>query len=117
MSSPRYSTQRKFVRYALDVRAKLSAGEREITVRTLDISEGGVGLISPVEIADGSLFTVECTLPTVMGMFCAEVEMKSKSGFRYGFSFVNVDESNVALLRKYQRRWGIFSKDDYAAKD
>jgi len=116
MSSPRYSVQRKFVRYALDVRARLSACEQEITVRTLDISEGGVGLISPVEIAEGSFFTIECTLPTVRGIFCAEVEEKSKSGFRYGFSFVSVDESSLALLRKYQRRWGVFAKDDYAGK-
>jgi len=116
MPFPRYSVQRKFVRYALDVRAKLSAGEKEITVRTLDISEGGVGLVSPVEIPEGSLFTVECMLPTVIGSFRAEVEEKSRNGFRYGFSFVSVDESSMALLRRYQRRWGVFAKDDYAAK-
>jgi c-di-GMP-binding flagellar brake protein YcgR len=101
----------------LDVRAKLSAGEEEITARTLDISEGGVGLISPVEIAEGSLFTVECVLPTVSGVFRAEVQEKSRSGFRYGFTFLNVDEKSMVLLRKYQRRWGILAKDDYAAKD
>jgi hypothetical protein len=117
MAPTRYAVERKFARYDLDVRAKLSAGEKEITVRTLDISEGGVGLVSPVEIAEGSSFSLECTLPTVSGNFRAEIEEKSRSGFRYGFSFLNVDESSVALLRKYQRRWGIFSKDDYAAKE
>jgi hypothetical protein len=117
MSPTRYSVERKFARYALDVRAKLSAGEEEITARTLDISEGGVGLISPVEIAEGSLFTVECVLPTVSGVFRAEVQEKSRSGFRYGFIFLKVDEKSMILLQKYQRRWGILAKDDYATRD
>ncbi len=116
MSASRYAVERKHARYSLDVRAKLSAGEREITVRTLDISEGGVGLISPVEIPEGSSFIVEFEFPTVRGMFRTEVEVRSKAGFRHGFSFVGLDESNMALLRKYQRRWGILTKD-YAAKE
>jgi c-di-GMP-binding flagellar brake protein YcgR len=113
----RYSVERKYARYSLDVRAKLSAGEREITVRTLDISEGGVGLVSPVEIPEGSSFVVEFELPTVPGTFRAELKARSKVGFRYGFIFANVDESSMALFRKYQRRWGILAKDDYAARD
>lgn len=109
-----YAIERKFVRYALDVRAKLKAGEREITVRTLDISEGGVGLVSPVEIPEGSSCVVEFELPTAPGIFRAEVCARSKVGFRHGFIFVGVDEGSMALLRKYQRRWGILAKDDYA---
>ncbi len=115
MSSSRYAIERKHARYSLDVRAKLSAGEREITVRTLDVSEGGVGLISPVKIPEGSSFVVEFEFPTVHGMFRTEVQARNEVGFRHGFSFVNVDESSMALLRKYQRRWGILASD-YAAK-
>ncbi len=113
--SSRYSVERKFARYSLDVRAKLSAGEREITVRTLDISEGGVGLISPVEIPEGSSFVVEFEMPAVAGIFRAEVYARNRVGFRCGFSFVGLDENNLALLRKFQRRWGILAKD-YAAR-
>ena len=113
----RYTTERKFARYALDVRAKLSAGEQEITARTLDISEGGVGLISPVELPEGSSYAVEFELPTVQGIFRAEVQGQSRSGFRYGFRFVEVDESSMDLLRKFQRRWGILANEKYAARD
>ncbi len=115
MSSSRYAIERKHPRYSLDVRAKLSAGEREITARTLDISDGGVGLISPVEIPEGSSFVVEFEFPTVHGVFRTEVQVRNKVGFRHGFSFVSVDESSMALLRKYQRRWGILA-NDYAGK-
>ncbi len=107
MSVPRYAVQRKFPRYSLDVRAKLCAGEQEITVRTVDVSEGGLGLFSPVEIVDGSSFFIEFVFPTMQDVFRAEIVVASKTGFRYGFRFVQVDEKNMALLRRYQRRWGI----------
>ncbi len=109
-SSTRYAVERKFARYALDVRAKLSMGEQEISVRTLDISEGGVGLISPVEIPQGSAFVIEFELPAVHGVFRTEVRGQSRVGFRYGFRFVGIEESNLALVRKYQRRWGVLAK-------
>ena len=110
MTSTRYTVERKSARYALDVRAKLSMGEQEISVRTLDISEGGVGLISPVEIPQGSAFVIEFELPAVQGVFRAEIRGQNRVGFRYGFRFVGMEESNLALLRKYQRRWGVLAK-------
>lgn len=115
MSLSRNTVVRKFARYALDVRAKLSTGGQEITVRTLDISEGGVGLVSPVAIPEGSSFVVEFEIPTA-GIFRAEVYARSRAGFRYGFSFASMDESSMALLRKYQRRCGVLAVNDYAAK-
>jgi c-di-GMP-binding flagellar brake protein YcgR len=117
MTFSRYKVERKFVRYSLDVRAKVISGEEEIRVRTLDISEGGVGLVSPVEILKRDSLVVEFEFPTSEGVFRAEVGAQSRVGFRYGFSFVEVDESSMALLRKYQRRWGVLAKENYAARD
>jgi c-di-GMP-binding flagellar brake protein YcgR len=117
MTVSRYAVERKFVRYSLDVRAKVRKGEEEIKVRTLDISEGGVGLVSPVEIVEGGLYVLEFEFPTGLGAFRAEVRQRSRVGFRYGFSFVEVDESGMASLRKYQRRWGVLAKENYAARD
>jgi hypothetical protein len=108
----RYAVGRKFTRYSLDVRAKLIVDGREITVRTLDVSEGGVGLVSPVEIPEGKLVVVECVFPTVQGLFRAELQAQNRSGFRYGFQFVALDKSNAVLLRKYERRWGILAKEN-----
>jgi hypothetical protein len=107
MAAPRYAVERKHSRYSLDARAKLCAGTTEITVRTVDVSVGGVGVLSPVEIADGSSFVIEFVFPTMQDVFRAEVVTQSKCGFRYGFRFVQVDEKNMALLHKYERRWGI----------
>jgi|GEM_PF-1462824 hypothetical protein len=116
MSFPNYAVQRQFTRYSLDVRAKLNDGRQEITVRTTDISEGGVGVISPVEIALEAVFNVEMSFPTVQGVFCARLKTQRRSGFRYGLQFVEVDESNLELYRKFQRRWGILADDSYASK-
>jgi hypothetical protein len=103
-----YSAVRKFTRYSIDVRAKLGVGGREFTVRTLDISEGGVGLLSPSELPawEGPI-TIEFVFPTMQDVFHAELEAQSRSGFRFGFKFVGLDEKNMALLRKFERRWGI----------
>jgi hypothetical protein len=116
MSFSPYAAERKYARYTLDARAKLSAGEHEITVRMLDVSEGGLGLVSPVEIPEGSSFVVEFVFPTMQDTFRAGVQALSKNGFRYGFKFVEVDESNMVLLRKYQRRWGIRANENYAER-
>jgi len=102
-----YSAVRRFTRYSLDVRAKLSVGNQEFTVRTLDISEGGIGMVSPREIPDAELAAVEFVFPTTQGVFRAELVARSKNGFRYGFEFTGLDAENMALLRKYERRWGI----------
>jgi len=102
-----YSAVRKSTRYSIDVRAKLGVGDREFTVRTLDISEGGMGVLSPSELPAGEPITIEFVFPTMQDVFHAELEAQSRSGFRFGFKFVGLDEKNMALLRKYERRWGI----------
>jgi len=106
----RYAVERKHARYSLDVRAKLIVDGQEFTVRTLDISEGGIGVISPVEIPEGKTFIVEFAFSAVSGVFRAELQAKNRNGFRYGFQFVILDESNAALLGKYERRWGILAR-------
>lgn len=116
MTTARYKAERKFVRYSLDVRAKLKIGDQEIRVRTLDISEGGVGVICPEEVPVAKSSVLEFEFPTGHGVFRCAVCAQSRVGFRYGFSFVDVDESSMALLRKYQRQWGVFAKENYAAR-
>ena len=69
----RYAVERKFSRYSVDARAKLSVDGQEITVRTLDISEGGLGVVSPVEIPAVSPIVIEFVFPTVQGLFHAEL--------------------------------------------
>jgi c-di-GMP-binding flagellar brake protein YcgR len=112
-----YKMERKFPRYSLDVRATLITSEGEIRVRTLDISEGGVGLVSPISIPDGSTVVIELEFPTSLEVFRAEMCVRSRVGFRLGFSFASVDESSMELLRRYKRRTGILAKENYAARD
>lgn len=116
MTLSQYAVERKHARYSLDARAKLSTGGREITVRTVDISEGGVGLVSPIELPEGSSYVVEFEFPGMPGVFRAEVRARSKVGFRHGFIFVCLDEGNMALLRKFERRRGILTKDVHGAR-
>jgi hypothetical protein len=60
---------------------------------------------------------VELELPSVQGVFRATMEGRNRTGFRYGFSFVEIDESSMEVLRKFQRRWGIISTEKYAERD
>jgi hypothetical protein len=99
------------------VRAKLWAGERETTVRTVDISEGGLGLVSPTEIVVGGSYFIEFVFPTIENVFRAEMVAAGKIGFRYGFQFLRLDEENMAMLRKYQRRFGIEAGEKAWAAD
>lgn len=110
MSTYPYAAVRKFTRYSLDVRAKLSVGVQEYTVRTLEVSEGGLGVVCPVEIPNEGLYVVEFVFPTMQDVFTAKLQSQGRSGFRYGFQYVELDDVNMALLQKYQRRWGIRSK-------
>jgi hypothetical protein len=116
METNEWVRHRKKARYTLDVRARLCADGKELTVRTLDIGEGGIGVISPVEIPPGSTFQVKLEFPTPSGNFEAEARMKSRNGFRYGFGFVALDEVNLTLLRSYQRRWGIRAEQPDSAR-
>ncbi len=113
MKPIRYAVERKFSRYSVDARAKLSVDGQEITVRTLDISEGGVGVVSPVEIPAGKSYVIEFVLPAVQGLFRTELYARNRNGFRYGFQFVDHWTKVMhGLLRKYERRWGILAKDN-----
>lgn len=113
MTAP-YKRVREHLRYAIDVRAKLSGDGQVITARTLDISDGGVGLISPVALPLGSVFVISFELPAVAGEFRAQVQLQSRSGFRCGFKFVLVDEASSVALRRFVRRTQVPAKEDYA---
>lgn len=117
MAGPHYGAQRKFARYWLDTRAKLESDGNEIRVRTVDVSEGGVGVISPVEIAMTGSYAIEFSLPEMNEVFRAVVAPQSRQGFRYGFRFAVVDESYMARLRKYESRWGVLASEKTRAKE
>jgi len=63
-----------------------------------------------VEIPGGERLSVELVFPTMQDVFRAELVAQSRNGFRYGFRFADLDQDNLNLLRKYQRRWGIRAK-------
>jgi c-di-GMP-binding flagellar brake protein YcgR len=114
-----FKAVRKHPRYALDVRVKLFAEGEEISARTLDISEGGLGLVSPVVIAEGKHYIVKLELPGISSglwaeVFEAEIRQQSRSGFRHGFEFVSLSEESRGLLRRYLRRCGVPAKEGYA---
>jgi hypothetical protein len=114
MAEPHYARQRKFVRYWLDARAKLVSDGNEIKVRTLDISEGGVGVISPIEIPMDKSYTIEFRFPVMDEVFRAVIAPQSRKGFRYGFRFVVVEDSHMTMLQKFKGRWGVLASEKSA---
>ena len=98
------------------MRAKLIVDEQEITVRTLDISEGGVGVISPVEIAEGKSYVIEFVLPTVKGCFAPSFKREAEMGLGTVFSSDHWTKV-IGLLRRYPAPLGYSQPRTYAARD
>jgi c-di-GMP-binding flagellar brake protein YcgR len=106
MAGPQYLIERRHVRYLIDSRAKLINGQGVVVARTIDISEGGMAILSPTELGEDGHFSVEFVFPSIPESFRAQLSLRNRSGFRYGFQFKELDEKNLAMLRKYLRRSG-----------
>jgi len=101
-------------RRALRVAARVTVtGGTEVEVRTSDISEGGLGVVAPVNPSIGTKFRVRFGLPngayqpitidvqvTVVRSILARLE----GGFMIGLLFTPLDKAGLEAIRKYINR-------------
>lgn len=110
--------QRRHQRRILRVPAWISVpGATPIEVRTIDISEGGLGIAAPGNPAFGTTFTIRFGLPNASGGFSqieAEVVVvhsvltQNENSFKVGLSFTSMDASRLVLIRTFvssARNW------------
>ena len=100
-----WTIQRRWVRVPIDVRVRLQY-EREgvqqlCHCRSFDISEGGIGLMSPYELELDKVVDLEFSLPETMAPLKLRAVIRSKVGFRVGCEFVLPTEKQKADIARY----------------
>jgi c-di-GMP-binding flagellar brake protein YcgR len=93
---------RRFQRFRIDVRVKLSAGigAERVTVfgRGTDVSEGGMAMYLPAEIAAGTPVEMELTFPYTAQAIKIGGKVRNADGFRYGVEFSELDSAARELV-------------------
>lgn len=91
---------RRYPRYRLDIRLKVITGSvtngRAIFGRGSDISEGGLRLFAPAEMAIGETVTLELTLPYTEQKLLVRGVLRNRMGFSYGVEYSN----SMSLLER-----------------
>jgi c-di-GMP-binding flagellar brake protein YcgR len=97
---PRQRSTRRYRRYILDTEIRVLAGPQTEPVRsrTLDISEGGIAGIFNAGWDIGEPALLHFSVPPKHEVLEARAIVRSRSGTRFGFEFVELNpDSRVAL--------------------
>jgi c-di-GMP-binding flagellar brake protein YcgR len=85
--------QRRWVRVPINVRVRLwyerERKQQQCHCRSFDISEGGIGLMSPYEIELGQVVDLEFSLPESTEPLKLRAVIRSQVGFRLGCEFIS----------------------------
>jgi hypothetical protein len=101
------SSMRRHPRAALDAVAQLTtAGDgRVVRARTVDISEGGLGLVGvPAEWAVGRTIAIRLDGGEVGRRIVAEGTIVSRRGEKAGVQFTSLDEGSAPAVADYVAR-------------
>jgi hypothetical protein len=98
------SGQRRFPRYALDVRvsAKVFRADAPIELwgRSIEFGQDGVGVTLTGELQPGEVATLELTLPGNSSPLKLRGLVRYRDGLRHGFEFLARDEIQRELIRR-----------------
>lgn len=91
-------------RFPADIRVRIAIIERAspciIHARLNDLSSGGVNIMVPRDLADGTLAMVGLRFPgTDDAILWFRSKLRHRKGFRCGFQFVDVSAEQKLLLR------------------
>jgi hypothetical protein len=94
------------VRAPLNVRVLLryerEGVERQCHCRSFDVSEGGIGLMSPDELELDRVVELELWLPETEAPLQLRAVIRSKVGFRLGCEFVDPTSKQKAEIIRYK---------------
>jgi c-di-GMP-binding flagellar brake protein YcgR len=80
------------------------------SVRTLDLSHGGIAIVAPINLPEGTTLELHCQLPlkpTGSAAFHATARVANsflsgkEDGFQIGLSFVHIDDASRQTLGSY----------------
>lgn len=92
----------------MDVRVELryerEGVQQRWTCRSFDVSEGGIGLMSPYELELGQAVELEFSLPETKVSLQLRAVIRSKVGFRLGCEFVFPTSRQKTEIIRYKSR-------------
>jgi c-di-GMP-binding flagellar brake protein YcgR len=97
--------QRRWVRVPINVRVRLryerERKQQQCYCRSFDISEGGMGLISPYDIELDQVVDLEFLLPESTAPLKLRAVIRSQVGFRLGCEFISLTGKQKADIASY----------------
>ena len=112
MDYPTQQNRRRWARIPLEMRVELYVGERDPKVygRAVDLSEGGISILSVDQLKVGEKIKIAFTIPQTNQQFRFHTEVKTREGYRYGLEFLNVSATDRKELADFNRIMGILGK-------
>jgi c-di-GMP-binding flagellar brake protein YcgR len=100
-----HSPTRKHKRQKVDIRIKLrvvGAGDADVfTVRSFEMSEGGMSVYSSETLELGLHLIAEFELPEVTAPLKMEAVVRNQRGFRCGLEFVDLSDEDRSKILLY----------------
>jgi len=97
--------QRRLVRVPINVRVRLryerEGTQQQCRCRSHDISEKGMGLMSPYELELGQVVDLEFSLPESTAPLNLRAMVRSKVGFRLGCEFISPTGKQKTEIANY----------------
>lgn len=99
-SRSRQGSTRRYPRYIFDTEIRVLAGKQAEPVRsrTLDISEGGIAGIFNTGWNIGESAVLQFAIPPTQAVLETRAVVRSRSGSRYGFEFVDLPAASRNAL-------------------
>ena len=100
-----WPVQRRSVRVPVNVRVRLryerERMQQQCHCRSYDISETGMGLMSPYELELGQMVELEFALPESLEPLKLRAVICSKVGFRLGCEFISPNDRQKIEIARY----------------
>jgi hypothetical protein len=101
---PTSARQRRYPRYAIDVRLQVKmfqAGEfRECWGHSTELGQDGIGATLTGELEAGEIVSLEIPLPLSPYPLKLRAIVRYRQGLRYGFEFLTLSESQRETIRR-----------------
>lgn len=113
MQEPNHDNRRRWSRFPLEMRVELYAGKREPKIygRAVDLSEGGVSILTVDELKIGEQLPIAFTIPQTNERFQFESSVRTKEGYKYGLEFLNVKQEQRRELAEFGRVMKFLSEE------
>ena len=102
-SSTRNSPRRRYPRFPIEVTVSVRGlgpnGIVELSGRSFQIGQNGIGAILPGDLEPGDVVKIEVALPGNAKLLKLSALIRYRNGLRYGFEFLGSNEPDREIIR------------------